>query len=122
MVKWMGKFTLLLIRPRDAWLDMLLLSTMSEERRQNQYLADVIQENEERQRRNAEVLDPNAQETQDNWYVTQVSNHESLCPFTDHLTTLMFMVVSDLSEAQRENHKFPCSPGNECPCLYFLKK
>ena len=72
MVRWMGKFTLLLLRPRDAWLDMLLLFTMSQERRQNQYLADVFQENEERQRRNAEVLDPNAQETQDNWYVTQV--------------------------------------------------
>ena len=45
---------------------MLPLSTMSEERRQNQYLADVTQVHEERQRRNADVLDPNAPETGDN--------------------------------------------------------
>ena len=74
------------------------------ERRQNQYPADVTQENVERQRRNADVLDPNAQETRDNWYVTQVRNHERLFPFSDNLTTLMFIVVSDLSESQRETH------------------
>ena len=77
MVKWIGKLSLLLKRLRDAWMDMLPLSTMSEERRQNQYLADVTQENAERQRGSAEVFDPNAQETRDRWYATQVSNHES---------------------------------------------
>ena len=51
MVKWIGKFSLLLKRLRDAWMDMLPVSTMSEERRQNQYLADVTQLNEERQRK-----------------------------------------------------------------------
>ena len=51
---------------------------MCEERRQNQYLADVTQENVERQRRRAEVLDLNAPETWDKWYATQVSNHEKL--------------------------------------------
>ena len=30
------------------------------------------------------------------WYPTQVSNHEKLCPFSDNLTTLRFIVVSDL--------------------------
>ena len=83
-------------------MDMLPLSNVSEERRRNQYLNDVTQENEERQIRNAEVFDPNAQETQNNWYATQVSNNESLCPLTDNLTTLMFIVASGLSEAQRE--------------------
>ena len=102
MVKWIGNFSLLLKRLRDAWMDMLPLSTMSEERRQNQYLADVTQQNVERQRRSAEVLDPNAPETRDKWYATQVSNHEKLFPFSDNLTTLMFIVVSDLCEAQRE--------------------
>ena len=43
MVKWIGKFTLLLERLRDAWLDMLPRSAMSETQRQNQYLADVNQ-------------------------------------------------------------------------------
>ena len=64
MVNWIGKFSLLLRRSRDAWLDMLPQSTVSEERRQNQYLADVNQENEERQRRIADVLDLDAPETQ----------------------------------------------------------
>ena len=51
MVKWIGKFSLLLKRLRDAWMDMLPLSSMSEERRQNQNQADVTQENVERHRR-----------------------------------------------------------------------
>ena len=55
MVKWIGKFSLLLNRLRDAWMDMLPLSTMSDERRQNQHLADMTQEIVERQRRSAEV-------------------------------------------------------------------
>ena len=76
MVKWIGKFSLLLKRLRDAWMDMLSLSAMSEERRQNQYLADVTQQ--ERQRRNATTLDPKSQETRDHWHATQVSNHERL--------------------------------------------
>ena len=75
---------------------------MSEERRQNQYHADVTQENVERQRRSADVLDPNAPETRDKWYATQVSNHGKLFPFSGSFTTLMFVVASDLSEAQRE--------------------
>ena len=83
-------------------MDMLPLSNMSEKRRQNQYLADVTRENAERQRRSAEDLDPKAQETRDRWCATQVSNHEGLFPFSDNLTTLMFVVASDLGEAQRE--------------------
>ena len=31
-----------------------------------------------------------------------VAAHERLFPFSDNLTTLMFIVASDLSEAQRE--------------------
>ena len=41
MVKWIGKLSLLLNLLRDAWMDMLPLSAMSEDQRQNQYLADV---------------------------------------------------------------------------------
>ena len=43
---------------RDAWIDMLPVSAMRKERRENQYLADVTQENDDKQRRNDEVLDP----------------------------------------------------------------
>ena len=61
----------------------------------------MTQLNEERQIRNATALDPNSQETRDQWYATQVANHERLFPFSDNLTTLKFIVASDLSEAQR---------------------
>ena len=100
MVKWIGKFSLLLRRLRDAWMDMLPVSTMSDERRENQHLADVTQLNEERQRRNATALHQNSQETRDHWHATQVANHERLFPFSDNLKTLMFTVASDLGDAQ----------------------
>ena len=56
-----------------------------------------------------EVLDPNAPETRDNSYAIQVSNHDKLFPFSDNLTTLMFTVASDLSEAQRERERLTSS-------------
>ena len=59
MVKWIGKFSLLLQRLRDAWMDMLPMSTLREE----------------------------------------VATHERLFPFSDNLTTLVFIVASELSEA-----------------------
>ena len=102
IVKWIGKFSLLLKRLRGAWMDMLPMSAMSEERRRNQYLADVTQESEERQKRNVDTLDPDAQETRDRWTATQVTTHEKSFPFSDNLTTLMVIVASDLSEAQRD--------------------
>ena len=83
MVKGIGKFSLLLKRLRDAWMDMLPMSAMSEERRRNQYLADVTRENEERQRRNVDTLEPDAQETRDRWNATQVTTHERSFPFSD---------------------------------------
>ena len=91
MVKWIGKFSLLLERLRVAWMDMLPMSAKSETRRRNPYLADVNQEHEERQRINADTLDPNAQESRDRWNATQVTTHERLFPFSDNLTTLMFI-------------------------------
>ena len=91
MVKWIGKFSLLLKRSRDAWMDMLPLLALSEEQRQCQYLADVNQENEERQKRNSEVLDPGALENRDRWNASQVSIHEQHFPFSDNLTTVMFI-------------------------------
>ena len=53
-------------------------------------------------RKNAAALDPNSQETRDHWYATQVANHERLFQFSDIITALMFIVASDLGEAQRE--------------------
>ena len=52
-----------------------------------------------------------------------MNNHESLFSFSDDLTTWMFIVASDLSEAQREREretrKFPFSTGNGYPRLYL---
>ena len=119
MVKWTGKFSLLLRRLKVSWMDMLPMSTLSEEQRQNQYLADVAKENAGRQTRSVELWDSNAQATRDRWNAIQVSNHERLFPFSDNLTTLMFIVASDLSEAQRETHKFLFSSENEYPRLHL---
>ena len=41
MVDWTGKFSLLLKRLRDVWMDMLPVSVMSPEQRETQCLADV---------------------------------------------------------------------------------
>ena len=90
------------------------------ERSQNQYPADVIQENVERQRRSAEGS--GSERTRD---PGQVVRHTGDFPFSDNLTTLMFIVVSDLSvkpQRERETHKFPFSPGNECHCLHFRSR
>ena len=62
MVKWIGKFSLLLKLLLDSWMDMLPMSTLSEEQRKNQHLADVAQENADRQTRSVDLL-PNAQAT-----------------------------------------------------------
>ena len=71
-------------------MDMLPMSAMGETRRPNQYLSDVTRENEDRQRRNEEMLDRDAPETRDRWNATQVTTHERLFPFSDNLTTFMF--------------------------------
>ena len=104
MVKWIGKFSLLLKRLKDAWMDIPPVPAMSQERRETQYRADVNQLNEERQRRNVTALDPKPQETRNLWHATQVTNHERLFPFSDNLTTVVFTLASDLSEAQRMGH------------------
>ena len=49
MVNWIGKFSLLFKRLKDSSMDMVPMSTLSEEQRQNQYLADVTQKNADRQ-------------------------------------------------------------------------
>ena len=66
MVKWIDKLSLLVKRLRDAWMDMLQMSSMNQTRRQSQYLGDVTRENEERQGRNGDMLDPDAPEIR-NW-------------------------------------------------------
>ena len=99
-VKWIGDFQSWQ-RLRDAWMDNLPMSSMSKEKRQGQYLADVAQENAERLTRGEMALDPNTPGNRERWNTAQVNNHESLFPVSDNLISLFF-VGSDLSEPQRE--------------------
>ena len=48
MVDWTGKFSLLLKRLTDAWMDMSPLSVMSSERRESQCMVGMTQLNAER--------------------------------------------------------------------------
>ena len=105
MVKWIGRFSLSLHRLRDAWMDNLPMSSMSEEQRQGQYLADVAQENAERLTRGETALDPNTPENRERCNIGQVNNRESLFPFSDNLIIWMFIVASDLSKAQTERDR-----------------
>ena len=73
-IEWIGKFSSLLKRLKDSWTDMLPMSTVSEEQRQNQYLADLAEENADRQTNSVELLDPNSQATRDRWNATQESH------------------------------------------------
>ena len=52
IVDWIGKFSLLLKRWEDSWMDMLPLSSMTEQQRETQYQADIAQVNAERHGRN----------------------------------------------------------------------
>ena len=80
----------------------------------------MTQLNAERRRRNETVLDLNQGGTRDNWYATRVTAHGNLFSFSDNLTTMMFIVASDLHEAQRETHKFTFSPEYGGHCFYTL--
>ena len=118
MVKWIGKYSLLLKRLKDVWMDMFPVSVMSQEHRENQYRADVAREILKDKKRNEEALDLNVQATRDHWHATQVANHERSFPISDNLTTLVFTVASDLGEVQRDTYQYTFSPRNECPCVY----
>ena len=101
-------------------MDNLPMSALSEEQRRGQYLADVAQENAERSTRGETALDPNTPENRERWNTAQVNVHESLFPFSDNLITLLFIVASDLTEAQRERtYKFPFSQGNAYHFFYL---
>ena len=101
MVDWTGKFDLLLKRVKDSWMDMLPLSSMTEQQREP--IPARHKSIKCRQTgRNQATLDPNVQKTTDNWYVTHVASHASLFLFSDNLTTLLFIVGKDPDEARRE--------------------
>ena len=74
----------------------------SETRRQNPSHADLVRGSGERQCRGQELLFPDLPETTEKWNATEVAANGKLFPFTDDLTTFVFIVASDLGETQRE--------------------
>ena len=105
-------------------MDMLPRSALTEEEIQHQYLADVAQETTERLARGVTALEPNTPENPERWNIAQVKNHESPFSFSDNLTTLMFIVASDLREVQRERERDSqvlFSTENGYPCLYSVR-
>ena len=74
----------------------------------------------ERQGRSEAALDPNQPRTRDNWYATHLAAHERLFPFGDNLATLMFLVGSDVNEAQRERLTSSHSLRNTTVTAYTL--
>ena len=101
-------------------MDMLPLSSMAEQQKEAQYQADLIQVNAERTVREQPVLDTTDQQTRDNWCDTHVASHGRLFPFSDNLTTLLFIVGSDLNEAQRERLTSSLSHRNITVTAYTL--
>ena len=51
MVDWIGKFSLLLKRLNDSWMDLLPFSAMNQQQRESQYQADVTHLSGERRNR-----------------------------------------------------------------------
>ena len=88
-----------------------------EERRQNQYLVYVTQENVERQRRK-KYWSSGSERTRD---PGQVVRHTGEQPWQALSTQCSFdnIDVHWCKWLERETHKFPFSPGNECHCLHF---
>ena len=99
-------------------MDLLLLSAMTEQQRENQDQADMTQVNAERQGRSEAAMDPSQHGIRDYWYATHVATHGSLFPSNDNLTTLMFTVASDLDEAQTERLTNSLSSQHDCYCLH----
>ena len=110
MIKWIGKLSLHLKRLRDTCIRC--------ESKEKTSIALTWPENRLKDKEEMKKPWNLFQENRDNWYATQVTHHERLFPFSDNLTTMMFIVASNLSEAQRETYQFLFSSSNECPCLY----
>ena len=94
---WRTGFVELLKNTNHSWMDMSPLSSMTEQQRENQYQADMTQFDNERRNRNETAG------TRDNWSATHVATHGSLFPFSDNLTTLIFIVASDVNEAKEKD-------------------
>ena len=87
------------------------MSALSEEQRRSQYLADVSQENTKEQQEVRRLWIRTHHKTENRWNTAQVSDHEGLLPYSYDSITWMFIVASDLTEAQRETCNSAFSHG-----------
>ena len=82
----------------------------------------MARENGERRSRSQELLNLDEPEAREEWNATQVAAHERLFPFSDNLTTLMFIVASDLGEARENDLRVPFLSRELMLLLTHLKK
>ena len=97
-VKWIGRFTVQRKRVHEAWMDLLPQYTNTSEA----YLRDVATLNTTNTATQQPAVDARSEETFNHWKNEQSNRHKAKFPLGDNLYTLIFIVISDLSEAQRE--------------------
>ena len=96
MVDWIGKFSLLLKRLQDAWMDLLPLPAMNQQQRESQYHADMTHLNAERRnrklRRPCTLMNkrPETNGTQHMWLPTEAYFHSMIT--RQHLLSLLQVI------------------------------
>ncbi len=99
MIKWIGRWTVAVKRLKDAWMD---LCNEPSDMNDPTYLTIVQRENTNRQATNRPLIDPTSLATFRGYVQRLKENHSTNFPLNDNLMTLVFIVLSDLSEDQRE--------------------
>ena len=99
MIKWIGRWTVAVKRLKDAWMDLF---QEPEDRTDAAYLAAVAVENTSRAAQNLGPIDPNDPGIFRLFIQMSKERHSKNFPMNDNLMTLIFIVMSDLTEDQRE--------------------
>lgn len=97
-VRWIGKFTVTRKRGADAWMDLLPDAALTDP----MYIQCFQFVNQQRAQQDLEPFEPNAEAPFNEWRDTRRRTHEGQFPLGDNLFTLIFIVLSDLTETQRE--------------------
>ena len=99
MIKWIGRWTVAVKRLKDAWMDLF---QEPEDRTDAVYLAAVGAENASRAAQQLPAVDPNDPAIFRAFIQMSKERHSRNFPMNDNLMTLIFIVMSDLTEDQRE--------------------
>ena len=101
---------------KKYWMDMLPLSTVNEEQRQNQCLADVAQENAD-QNQKCRTIGSELRSKPSKVECHTSNQPRKDFPFSDNLTTLMFFVANDVINLRESQNPF--FSENECHRLHL---